>query len=67
MRAKPLLGGHYETLDAKRRKGARNPYRLVVLIARGEEMIDKLVPARRLRPHLLEEDAERDHAKAVKP
>ena len=38
-RARALLGGHYVKLEAQREKGTRDPHRLVVLIARAEEMI----------------------------
>jgi hypothetical protein len=41
-RAKALLDGRYEKLEARRAKGAKDPHRLVVLIARANEMIDKL-------------------------
>ena len=41
-RAEALLDGRYEALEARRSKGARDPHRLVVLIARANEMIDQL-------------------------
>lgn len=41
-RAEALLDGRYEVLEARRSKGARDPHRLVVLIARANEMIDQL-------------------------
>jgi hypothetical protein len=45
-RAKALLGGHYEKLEARRKKGAKDPHRLVVLIARAEEMTAELEQGR---------------------
>jgi hypothetical protein len=41
-RAKALLDGHYDTLEAKRARGAKDPHRLVVLIERVDEMVEKL-------------------------
>lgn len=41
-RAKALLGGRYDQLEARRVKGANDPHRLVVLIARANQMIDML-------------------------
>jgi len=35
-------GDHYATLEKRRQKGAKDPHRLVELIARAEEMIGKL-------------------------
>lgn len=41
-RAKALLNGHYDVLEATRSRGAMDPHRLVVLIARANEMIELL-------------------------
>ena len=49
-RAEALLDGRYEALEARRSKGARDPHRLVVLIARANEMIDQLEKLARLEP-----------------